>query len=105
MIATAFHILVAATAIFTTEVDGIIWLYRDLSGLARFPVSMYIEPLKLALFFLVPVGMMVTIPAEVLINVQPTYSIAVALAIGTGFFAFSLYFWKFALRHYSSASS
>lgn len=105
LIATAFHILVAATAIFTTEVDGIIWLYRDLTGLARFPVSMYIEPLKLALFFLVPVGMMVTIPAEVLMNASPTYSIGLAFLVGIGFFITSLYIWNQALKHYSSASS
>lgn len=105
LIATAFHIIVAAIAILTTEVDGIIWMYRDLSAMGRFPVSIYLEPLRFALFFIVPVGMMVTIPAELLVGAPPTHSIVLAILVGVVFLATSLWIWREALKQYSSASS
>ncbi len=105
LIVTAIHILILCTGILITQVDGILWLYRDLSRLGQFPVSIYAEPLRLALFFLVPIGVMVTIPAEYLLNTSPTYSAFIATLVGTLFFAFSLQVWKYSLRYYSSASS
>lgn len=105
LIATALHIIVLSIAIFTTDVDGVVWMYRDLSRLGQFPISAYLELMRYALFFLVPIGMMITIPAEILINTQPTYSIGIASAVGVSFLAFSLWLWNTALKNYTSASS
>ncbi len=105
LIATGFHILVLATGVFTTQIDGIVWLYRDLSRLGRFPVTIYPELLRLSLFFLVPIGFMITVPAQVLIQTDPTYSIAITGAFGVGFLLVSLRIWEWSVRHYSSASS
>ncbi|MFZ1721351.1 MAG: ABC-2 family transporter protein [Microgenomates group bacterium] len=105
LIATSLHIVVLVVGILTTEVDGVIWLYRDMMQLARFPVSVYLEPIRLALFFLIPVGMMITVPAEVLMNATPSYSILVACTVGIGSFIASLWLWKWGLKQYSSASS
>lgn len=103
LIATALHILVLVVGIRTVEVDGIIWLYRDLSALSRFPVSMYSEPLRFVLFFLVPVGIMVTVPTEILLGIAPTYSIFTALLVGPATLFVSLKLWKSGLKAYSSA--
>lgn len=105
LIATALHIVVLVIGILTTEVDGVIWLYRDLMQLGRFPVSMYLEPLRFILFFLVPIGMMITIPAEVLLNLNPSYGVGLALLIGIGSVVASLQLWQWSLKHYASASS
>lgn len=105
LIVTAFHILILCAGILITQVEGILWLYRDLSRLGQFPVSIYVEPLRFALFFLVPIGVMVTIPAEYLLGVIPAYSAAIAVAIGVIFFILSLRVWKYSIRYYSSASS
>lgn len=105
LIATAIHIVVLVVGVLTTEVDGVIWVYRDLMQLGRFPVTIYHWPLKLALFFLVPVGMMITIPAEVLFQATPTYHILIAFLMGIGSCMVSLVLWKWSLTKYSSASS
>ena len=105
VIATGIHILILAAGIITTDIDNLIWLYRDLSRLGQFPVTMYLQPLRFALFFLVPIGMMITIPSQVLLHVQPTVSIAVTTIFGVSFFYLSLKIWNFCLRKYSSASS
>lgn len=105
LIMTGLHILVLAIAIRTVDVDGIIWLYRDISKLSQFPVSIYFEPLRTMLFFIVPVGFMVTIPAEILIGNIPTFSLATTFSVGTLFLASSYIAWKQSLKHYTSASS
>jgi ABC-2 type transport system permease protein len=105
VIAAALYIIVLSVAIFTTDIDGMIWMYRDLARLGQFPVSVYLELMRFALFFLVPIGMMITVPAELLINVGLSYSVLVAVAVGVTFFGFSLWLWHTALRSYTSASS
>lgn len=105
LLVTALHILIMAAGILLVEVDGLLWLYRDLSRLGRFPVTIYLELMRFALFFLVPIGFMITIPAEVLVNAQPSYSILLTSIIGVGFFIASLRIWAHAVRQYSSASS
>jgi ABC-2 type transport system permease protein len=103
LIATAFHIFVICLGILTTEVDNAIMLYRDTNNLARFPIDLYREPMRTALFFLVPVGLINTIPAQVLLNLTPSYSVLITLLIGGGFFLLSLLAWKESVKRYTSA--
>lgn len=105
LIVTALYIIVLSIAIFTTDIDGVIWMYRDLARLGQFPVSVYLELMRFALFFLIPIGFMITVPAEVLINSELSYGLGMAVAVGVVFFAFSLWLWRTALRNYTSASS
>lgn len=105
LVATALHIFVLVIGILTTEVDGVIWIYRDLSYMGRFPVSIYMEPLRFALFFLLPIGMMITIPTEVLLGLQPSYSIFWAFFVGIGSLLVSFRVWLWALKQYSSTGS
>lgn len=105
LIATAFHIAVLAMSIITLEIDYTIMIYRDLVALGRFPVDIYKEPLKGILTFIVPVALMITIPAKVLMGRESPPFIFLALALGFGLFFASLKFWKHALRYYTSASN
>jgi ABC-2 type transport system permease protein len=105
LIVTSLHIVALSIGVLTTEVDGIIFLYRDLARLGQFPVSIYLEPMRSALFFIIPIGIMITIPAEVLLGLPPTHSVLVAFLIGAGSFWLSLRLWRTSLRHYTSASS
>lgn len=105
LIVAGLHIIVLAFGVITAEVDNLIWTYRDISRLGQFPVTMYLEPLRTALFFILPIGIMITVPAQILLNLKPTYSIAIAGTVGIVFFWISLRIWNWALRQYSSASS
>jgi ABC-2 type transport system permease protein len=103
LIVTGIHILVICLGVITTEVDNAIMLYRDVNNLARFPVDIYREPLRTILFFVIPVGVMNTIPAQVLLNVKPTYSLPTAFAVGFLFLFLSLRVWAWSLKKYTSA--
>lgn len=105
IIALAFHILVLAFGILTTEVDNTLWFFRDLTQMGRFPVDIYQNPLRSIITFVVPVGIMITFPAKAALGLLSTNTILVALLIGGAFLYLSLIFWRFSLKKYSSASS
>ena len=60
VIATAFHIIVLSLGIITLEIDHTIMIYRDLTSLGRFPIDIYKEPLRSALLYILPIGVMMT---------------------------------------------
>lgn len=105
LIATAFHIAVISLGIITLEINHTIMIYRDLTNLGRFPIDIYKQPLKGVLTYLVPVGIMISLPAKAFIGLVSPYGVLGSFALGCGMFILSLRFWKFALKHYTSASS
>lgn len=105
LIATGFHILVLCAGIFLTEVDGIIWLYRDITRLGQFPVTAYLEPLRSLLLFVIPVGVLFTVPVEVLLGLLNPMGALLACMFGVGFLALTLKVWSSSLKQYQSASS
>lgn len=105
LIATGFHILVLALAIVTTEVDHAIMIYRDLTMMGRVPTDMYHQPIRAILTFVLPVGLMMTVPAKALMGFLSPWVIFASLALGGMFFLLCLRAWRYALSQYSSASS
>jgi len=105
LIATAFHILVLALGIITMEVDHTIMIYRDLTSLGRFPVDIYRQPLQGFLTYLVPVGLMITLPAKALMGLVSLPGVLASFGLGLTAVFVSLRFWNFALKKYTSASS
>lgn len=102
---TAIHILVAAIGVLTTEVDHAIWIYRDLSLAARFPVDIYSEGVRFFLNFIVPIGLIFTVPAKALFGVLSIQWILLTLGFTVIFYLAIIKFWQYALKKYSSASS
>jgi ABC-2 type transport system permease protein len=105
LIATAFHIIVLSFAIVTLEVDHTIMIYRDLTSLGRLPVDIYKEPLRGFLTYIVPVGVIVTLPAKALMGMVSLTGVLAAFLFGVAVLVLALKFWNFALTKYSSASS
>lgn len=104
-LATAFHIAVISFGIITLEIDHTIMIYRDLVALGRFPVDIYQQPLQGILTYLIPVGIMVTLPAKALMGLVSTQGVLLSFALGIGALLVSFRFWNFALTKYTSASS
>ncbi|MDP3888689.1 MAG: ABC-2 family transporter protein [bacterium] len=105
LIALAIHIVVMGVGIMTTEVDNLVWIYRDLSGMGRIPVDLYREWVRNFLIFVVPIGVIMTFPAKALMGLLSWQMIIYSFIIAVIFLYLSLRFWKFALKRYSSASS
>lgn len=105
IISTSFHIAVLALGIITLEIDHTIMIYRDLTNLGRLPVDIYKQPLQGVLTYLIPVGIMITLPAKALMGLVSVYGILLSFGLGIIAFFISLKFWNFALKKYTSASS
>jgi ABC-2 type transport system permease protein len=105
LILTGIHIFVMCFTLLTTDVDNIMFMYRDFSRLGQFPITIYHQVLSGFLFFIVPLGFMYTIPSQVLLGRTPHFSILATMAFGIAFFWLSLQAWKVTLKKYSSASS
>jgi ABC-2 type transport system permease protein len=105
LIATAFHIAVLSLGVITLEIDHTIMIFRDLTNLGRLPVDIYKQPLRGILTFLIPVGIMITLPAKAIMGFVTFYGVVLSFVLGVGAIFVSLRFWNFALKHYTSASS
>lgn len=105
LISTAFQIIILAFAIVTLEVDHTVMIYRDLTSLGRLPVDIYKEPLKAFLTYIIPVGIMITLPGKALMGLTSPLGILSAFLVGGIAIFIALKFWNFALTKYTSASS
>jgi ABC-2 type transport system permease protein len=105
LIATAFHIAVISFGIITLEIDHTVMIYRDMTNLGRFPVDIYKEPLKGIITYLIPVGIMITLPAKALMGLVSLRGVLLSLMLGVVVISLSKRFWNYALTKYSSASS
>jgi ABC-2 type transport system permease protein len=105
IIAASFHILVLALGIVTSEIDHAVMVYRDITSLGRFPTDIYNGFVRGVLTFLVPIVLMVTVPAKLIIGTLSPGFILLAFAL-SGIIAYSaLAVWRLALSKYTSASS
>lgn len=101
-IATSFHILVLALGILSSEVDHTILIYRDMTGLGRFPMAIYKEPIKSIFTFIIPIGIMTSFPPQALLGTLSFAGFAVSFVISSILFLSSMKLWNFALKKYQS---
>ena len=102
LIATAFHIAVLAFGIITTETDNTIMIYRDLTNLGRFPLDIYQSPLREIFTFIIPVGIIMSFPAQALFNLLSEAKIIYAFILSTSLLLLSSKFWHYGLKQYQS---
>lgn len=101
----AFHLFICAVGLLTTEIDHLVWVYRDLTNMARFPTDIYQKGVRFVLTFVVPVVVLITFPAKALLGILSLKGVVLAFLASGFLLSTSLKFWRFALSRYSSASS
>ena len=104
-LATAFHIAVISMGIITLEIDHTIMIYRDITNLGRFPIDIYRQPLQGILTYLIPVGIMITLPAKALMGLVSPLGVLLSFVFGAVSVLVAIRLWNFALTKYTSASS
>lgn len=105
MIATGFHILILALGIITTEIDHAVMIYRDIASMGRVPVDIYREPVRSLITFVIPVGLMMTVPVKGLLGLIDSWNMILVLTVSLSFFWVCIRVWQMALNKYASASS
>ncbi|MFC1711363.1 ABC transporter permease [Patescibacteria group bacterium] len=105
LIVASIHIFIASVGVITTEVDNLMWIYRDISLLARVPVDIYINPVRVILTFVFPIALIFTFPSKALLGILSWQGVILSIFMSLVLVFISIKFWNFALRRYSSASS
>ncbi len=97
--------MLGATSIWFVKIYNVTEVLRGLLEAGRYPMVAYPIAYRFFFTFVVPVAFLTTVPAETMLGrIQPGW------VVGAGVLAFSLlivarFFWSFALRFYTSASS
>jgi ABC-2 type transport system permease protein len=100
-----FWLIISTGAFWIVRMEHVFELFDGLYQTGRWPVGLYPGWLKYSVTFLVPVAFAVTVPSEALTSRLHWTSLVIAAGFGVGLFAFTRWFWRFGLRHYSGASA
>lgn len=97
--------MLGATSIWFVKVYNVTEVLRGLLEAGRYPMVAYPAVYRFFFTFVVPVAFLTTVPAQAMLNRgQLVWSLVAAILAGI-LFALSIWFWRFALRFYTSASS
>ena len=102
VIAAGIHIIILAVGLLTIDVDNTVMIYRDTTRLGTFPMAIYSQPLRSILTFILPVGIMMSVPAAVLLGKSSYWWCAVSILFAGGILAVGFVLWRYALRRYQS---
>jgi ABC-2 type transport system permease protein len=97
--------MLGATSIWFVKIYNVTEVLRGLIEAGRFPMAAYPIAYRFFFTFIVPVAFLTTVPAEVLLARSELSWIAGAALLAIGLMLVAHYFWRFALRFYTSASS
>jgi ABC-2 type transport system permease protein len=98
--------LLASVAIWTVRAQGIVWGYYSFFNVARMPDAAFRGFFKAFFTFAIPMLLVANVPAKLLLHqLQSPGPILLLAGMACGCFALSELFWRFSLRHYTSASA
>jgi ABC-2 type transport system permease protein len=97
----------AAVSFWIVRAQGLVYGYFNFLNIARYPDVIYPRLFRFIFGWIIPVVIIANIPARLLIKSlgQPYWLMFHLVVASTIAFWLSRVFWRFALRHYSSASS
>ena len=81
------------------------YLYVTVLTALRYPLDIYGETVRRLLLTLFPIGFLATIPAEFLLGMGTWQGVVLSFLIASIVFVSARVWWRFAVRHYASASS
>lgn len=101
----SFYFMLMTLGIWFVRVENLWALVEVYAQTARFPTDIFDAVLRRIFTYFLPVAFLATIPAKALLGKASPAFLAFAAVWAIAFFVFSRMFWRFSLRHYSSASS
>ena len=97
--------ILGATSIWFVKIYNVTEVLRSLLEAGRFPIEGYPAAYRIFFTFIIPVAFLTTVPAQTMLSrSEPTWLLGSAI-LAAALFQFSRWFWQFALRFYTSASS
>jgi len=100
-----FYFMVTTTNIWFISIFNLDQFFDEISTITRYPVGMFKKSIRLVLIYLIPTIFIAYIPVNILLGRHNLTSLIWSLGAGILLSYLSQKFWRFALKHYSSASS
>jgi len=97
--------MLGATSIWFVKIYNVTEVLRGLLEAGRFPIAAYPVAYRVFFTFIIPVSFLTTVPAQAMLNRGSSGWLLAAAGLAVGLLQVSRWFWRFALRHYTSASS
>jgi ABC-2 type transport system permease protein len=98
--------LLATVAFWTVRAQGIVWGYYSMFNIARYPDAAFQGFFRVFFTFAVPMLLVVNVPVKLLLNrLESPREMLWLLGMGAVCFVISELFWRFSMRHYTSASA
>lgn len=101
----SFNLAMMTLGIWLVRVDNLWVLGESIMQIARYPVDIYGAALQRAFVYAVPLAFLATIPARQLVRGFDAGMVVLGMLWALIFLVLSRLFWRFAMRHYTSASS
>ena len=96
-------VMAISLGVLLVKVDNLIYLFLSLYEVGRFPVTLFRGWARFLFTFVLPIGVMTTFPAEVLLRERFGDTLATGVGITTLFLITSHLAFRRAIRHYTSA--
>ncbi len=97
--------MLSTSAFWFVRVENITELFWGFYRAGQFPVTAFPGWVRVFFTFVIPIAFITTVPAEAFTGKLETVNLAIALLIAVVLLVVSRWFWRFALRSYTSASS
>lgn len=105
VLAFSINLTFASLAFWTTEIENIMWSYRDMIYVARFPPEIFPTSVQFIFTYLFPILIVSIFPARALLGDVPPSLFVILASVAIGWLLMSRLIWRGGLRHYASASS
>ncbi|WP_375500820.1 ABC transporter permease [uncultured Nostoc sp.] len=97
--------MLGATSIWFVKIYNATEVLRGLLEAGRYPIAAYPTAYRFFFTFVMPVAFLTTVPAQALLGQSEISWLIGAAILAVALFFASTWFWRFALRFYTSASS
>jgi ABC-2 type transport system permease protein len=98
--------ILATTTVWFVKIQNVTQVLQNAMEAGKYPMAAYPVALRFFFTFILPVGFLTTAPAEIMLGRSSTVGWLIgAFLLAVMTFSFSRFFWRFALRSYTSASS
>jgi len=98
--------LLAVSAFWTVRAQGIVFGYYNLFNIARLPDGAFTGFFKVFFRFAIPMLLVVNVPVKLVIDkLESPWELVWLVVASIVCFAVSEWFWRFSVKHYTSASA
>jgi ABC-2 type transport system permease protein len=101
----ALIMLLITSGFWFVQLENVMELLFTFYEAGRFPVTVFPGWLRVMLTFVVPIAFITTVPAAVVLGRLNAEFVLLAVIVTAVLFTACAAFWRYAVRHYSSASS